>query len=175
MRDLAKFLSFFDRDFRSLFGTFVIAAATTIILQCGLFCLIELLFPSAVMEIDAALGLVMVAPLLIAAVFTGYKGKWDIMFSSLAVIGTYICVVFYFHWGVLIGCIVLLLSGLVRLDKIGVDPVWIYGTSGTYLLYCIGAYFAAMLTNSFEPAINVYGIIVLSVATVLVWLKSEIE
>jgi len=172
MRDLAKFLSFFDRNLLGILGIFVIAAVTVIAMQCGLFWAGGL-FSSAV-EINSVLVLLSVTPLIVGAGLTNHKGNGNIIVALLAIIGIYICVVWYFHWGVLIGCIALLISSLIRLEKIGGDPVWTNGMACTYLLYSVGAYFA-MLFYGFEPAADLGAIIVLLLVSVFLWFRCTIE
>lgn len=120
------------------------------------------------MMLDTILGMLLIMPALIAFALTKHKGTGNIIVGLLAIMGIYISVVWYFHAGILVGCLVLLYSALWRLYKLGYNLMLILGGACVYLLYCIGAYFA-MTANSLEPAINLYGIITLVVATLCVW------
>lgn len=129
------------------------------------------LFPSIEnlgLTIDAVLFMLLVLPVFIMAALTEFERNGDILVGLTAIMGIYISVVWYFHAGILVGCLVLLYSALWRLYKLGYNLMLILGGACVYLLYCIGAYFA-MTANSLEPAINLYGIITLVVATLCVW------
>lgn len=165
------FSKWLDEEFWNLVVLFLITAAFSIGVQSLLFW-IGGLYPSVEnlgLMIDAILGFALVFPIFFGSAMSNFEGDGNIFVGSLAIIGIYISVVWYFHAGVLIGCIVLLYLALWRLQKIGADQFWTCGSACAYLLYCVGAYFA-MIFNGLEPAINLYGIIALAVATLCLWL-----
>ena len=160
----------FDDEFWELGLLFLVVAAVSIGVQSLIFW-IGGLFPSVEdcgMLIDSILCALLVLPLLIGAGLTEGEGNGNIIVGLLAIMGIYISVVWYFHAGILAGCLVLLFSALWRLHKLGADPLWTCGGACAYLLYCIGAYYA-MIFNGLEPVISVYGIVILSIATLCVW------
>lgn len=165
------FSKWFDEKFWGLVVLFLITAVFSIGMHSllfwigGLFSSVENLG----LTIDAIYGFVLVFPILFGSTISNSEGDRNIFVGSLAIMGIYISVVWYFHAGVLIGCIVLLYLALWRLQKIGADSFWTCGGSCAYLLYCVGAYFA-MLFNGLEPAINIYGIVTLIIATLCLWL-----
>ena len=150
---------------------FLVIAAVIIGVESLLFW-IGGLFPSVQdlgLMLDAILGFVLVFPIFFGSAMSNYEGEGDgnLFVGSLAIMGIYISVVWYFHAGILVGCIVLLCSALWRLYKMGVDTFWVFGGACAYLLYCIGAYFA-MIFNGLEPAINLYGIVTLIIMTICI-------
>lgn len=171
MGKIKNFLSlWFSSEILVIFIALIVLTAILIGLQSlliwigGLFTSIENLG----ITIDAILGFVLLFPLFLGAVFTNHEGNGNILVGLLAIMGIYISVVWYFHAGILVGCIVLLCQSLRRLDKIGADPIWIHCGMSAHLLYCIGAYFA-MIFNGLEPASSVYGIVILSIVTLCIW------
>ena len=166
------FSLWFEEEFRGLVVLFLIVAALSVGVQ-SLLMWIGGLFPSVQdlgLMLDAILGFVLVFPIFFGSAMSNSEGEGEgnLFVGSLAIMGIYISVVWYFHAGIFVGCIVLLCSALWRLHKIGADPFWVLGGACAYLLYCIGAYFA-MLFNGLEPAINLYGIITLIVVAVCIW------
>ena len=128
------------------------------------------LFPSIEnlgLTIDAVLFMLLVLPVFIMAALTEFERNGDILVGLTAIMGIYISVVWYFHAGILVGCIVLLYSAIWRLHKVGADTLWLGCGAYSYVCYSIGAYFA-MLFNGIEPAINIYGIVTLSVAAICI-------
>ncbi len=126
------------------------------------------LFPSVEnlgLTIDAILFMLLVLPAFIGAGLTNHRGNGNILVGLTAIMGIYISVVWYFHAGILVGCIVLLYLAIWRLNKVGADTLWLGCGAYSYLCYSIGAYFA-MVFNGLEPAINIYGIIMLSIAAI---------
>lgn len=172
MEKIKDFFSlWFKEEFRGLVVLFLIVAAFSIGVQSLLFWICGLLSSAenCSMMTDTIFGMLLVLPPFIAAGSTKHKGNINIIVGLSAIMGTYISVVWYFHAGILVGCIVLLCSALWRLYKIGADPFWVLGGACAYLFYCIGAYFA-MLFNGLEPAINIYGIVTLIITTICIWL-----
>ena len=161
----------FDDEFWELGLLFLVVAAVSIGVQSLIFW-IGGLFPSVEdcgMLIDSILCALLVLPLLIGAGLTEGEGNGNIIVGLLAIMGIYVSVVWYFHAGILVGCLVLLCMALWKFHKLGANPLWTCGGACAYLLYCIGAYFA-MIFNGLEPAINLYGIISLIVAAIGIWL-----
>ena len=159
----------FDEEIALCILLFLVVAAVITGVQSLLFW-IGGLFPSVEnlgLTIDVVLGVLLILPPFIAAGLTDHKGNGNIIVGLLAIMGIYVSVVWYFHAGILVGCLVLLFSAMWRLHKIGVDTFWLAIGTYAYLFYCIGAYFA-MIFNSLEPAINLYGIIPLIVAAVCI-------
>lgn len=159
-----------DEVFGQLVILICIMAAISIGVQSLLIWIAELfssVYDCGVM-VDAILGMWLMLPALGAVWLQNRKGAGNILVGLLAITGIYVSVVWYFYAGILVGCIVLLYSALWRMAKIGADSLWIYGGACIYLLYCIGACFA-MIINGIEPAINLYGFIVLAVATLCIW------
>lgn len=177
---MEKIKNFFNLWFGINFWGFVIlllAVAVPSFLVQSLLIGVGRLFSSdanTAVVIDALLGFILIAPVYFCAGHSEHKGDGNILVGLLAIMGIYISVVWYFHGGILFGCIVLLYSCLARLRKIRLDSLRIYGGTCVYLLYCIGAYFA-MIFNDLEPAINIYGIVTLIVATIGVWLIPATE
>ena len=119
------------------------------------------------MMTDTILGMLLVLPPFIAAGLTEHKGNGNILVGMLAIMGLYVSVVWYFHAGILVGCLVLLFSAMWRLHKLGVDTFWLAIGVYSYVCYCIGAY-CAMIFNGLEPAINLYGIVTLIIAAICI-------
>ena len=86
----------------------------------------------------------------------------------------YIYVVFWGHFLVLVIGL-LLLSSLLDLHEYEYHRqcVEVYETECICLLYSIGAY-VALLLNGIEPAANIYGIIVLSLVTLIMWFAPKL-
>ena len=155
---------------------FLVIAAVIIGVESLLFW-IGGLFPSVEnlgLTIDTILFMLLVLPAFIGAGLTNHKGNGNILVGLTAIMGIYISVVWYFHAGILVGCLVLLFSAMWRLHKIGVDTFWLAIGAFAYLFYCIGAYFA-MIFNGLEPAIDLYGIIPLIVAAIGILLIPAFE
>ena len=130
------------------------------------------LFPSVEclgIAIDAVLGFILIAPLFLGSSLTEHEGNGNMFVASLAIMGIYVSVVWYFNWFCFIACIVILWFNLRWLEKLGGDVLWIYCGACFYILYCIGAYFA-LLINNFAPAADIYGIAVLSAAAIVGWM-----
>ena len=165
------FSSWFKEEFWGLVVLFLIVAAFSIGVQSLLFWIggLFLSVENLGLTIDAVLFMLLVLPAFIGAGLTNHRGNGNILVGLTAIMGIYISVVWYFHAGILVGCIVLLCSALWRLYKIGADHFWGLGGACAYLFYCIGAYFA-MLFNGLEPAINIYGIVTLIITTICIWL-----
>ena len=139
----------------------------------GLLIWIGGLFPSAKglgLALDLLLGLVLVLPLFLGAGLDKHKGNESIIIALLAIIGIYVCIIFWFNWLLLIGCIIVLYFNLRRLDKIGGNTLWIYSGGCAYLLYCIGTYFA-LIFNGIQPAADIYAIAILSIITFYIGVK----
>ena len=165
------FSKWLDEEFWNLAVLFLIVAALSVGVQ-SLLIWIGGLFPSVQnlgLMLDAILGFVLVFPIFFGSAMSNSEGEGDgnLFVGSLAIMGIYISVVWYFHAGILVGCIVLLCSALWRLYKMGVDTFWVFGGACAYLLYCIGAY-CAMIFNGLEPAINIYGIVTLIIAAICI-------
>ena len=128
------------------------------------------LFPSVEnlgLTIDAILFMLLVLPAFIGAGLTNHRGNGNILVGLTAIMGIYISVVWYFHAGILVGCLVLLFSAMWRLHKLGVDTFWLAIGVYSYVCYGIGAY-CAMIFNGLEPAINIYGIVTLIIAAICI-------
>lgn len=163
------FSKWFDEEVGLCILLFLVIAAVIIGVESLLFW-IGGLFPSVEnlgLTIDAILFMLLVLPAFIGAGLTNHRGNGNILVGLTTIMGIYISVVWYFHAGVLTGCIVLLYLALWRLQKIGADPFWTCGSACAYLLYCVGAYFA-MIFNGLEPAINIYGIVTLIIAAICI-------
>lgn len=155
---------------------FVVMAAMSIGLQ-SLLIWIGGLFPLAGLGlgIDAVIGMLLVVPIIIGIVLgSSFPGDGNLLLALLAVMGIYISIVFWFNWFVFIGCIALLWVNLLLLDRAGCDSFWLYCGACVYLLYCLGAYFA-MHFNGIEVATDIWGIAVLSAATLCAWFKLSLE
>ena len=172
MGKIKNFLSsWLNEELWELLILLLVAAVVSIGVQSLLFWIggLFLSIKDCGMLIDTILGILLISPLFLGAGLTEGEGNGSIFVGSLAIMGIYISVVWYFHAGILAGCLVLLYMALWRLYKIiGADPLWTCGGTCAYLLYCIGAYFA-MIFNGLEPVINIYGIVTLIVATIGVW------
>ena len=148
---------------------FLVIAAVIIGVESLLFW-IGGLFPSVEnlgLTIDSILFMLLVLPAFIGAGLTNHRGNGNILVGLTAIMGIYISVVWYFHAGILVGCLVLLFSAMWRLHKLGVDTFWLAIGVYSYVCYGIGAY-CAMIFNGLEPAINIYGIVTLSVAAICI-------
>lgn len=148
---------------------FLVIAAVIIGVESLLFW-IGGLFPSVEnlgLTIDAILFMLLVLPAFIGAGLTNHKGNGNILVGLTAIMGIYISVVWYFHAGILVGCIVLLYLAIWRLHKIGADTLWLGCGAYSYVCYGIGAY-CAMIFNGLEPAINIYGIVALIIAAICI-------
>ena len=170
MGKIRNFLSSFGKDFWGFVILLLAAAIASFLVQILLIGAGRLFFSDendAVM-IDAIIGMLLVLPPLITVCMTNYKGDGNIIVGLLAIMGIYVSVVWYFHAGILVGCIVLLYSAIWRLHKAGADTLWLGCGAYSYVCYSIGAYFA-MIFNGLEPAINIYGIITLIVATMCIF------
>ena len=177
MKKIKNFCSsWFGEVFWELFIVVLVASAVSVGVQ-SLLIWIGGLYPSVQnlgLMLDAILGFVLVLPIFFGSAMSNSEGDGNVFVGSLAIMGIYISVVWYFHAGILVGCLVLLCSALWRLYKIGADTFWVFGGACAYLLYCIGAYFA-MIFNGFEPAINLYGIVTLIIAAICILLISVTE
>ena len=167
----------FDGEFWAMILFLVMMAAVSIGIQ-SLLVWVGGLFPSVEdcgRTIDAVLCALLILPIFIGVgLGSNFNGSWNILLALLAIIGIYICVVFWFNWFLFGGCLILLLFNLIRLDRIGCESLWIYGGVCAYLTYCIGAYFAVVF-NGIEPAVGICGITILSLVTLGVWLKPALE
>lgn len=165
------FGKWFDEEFWGFVVLLLIIAAVSIGFQ-SLLMWIGGFFPSVEdcgKLIDSILCMLLLLPAFICfGLGSDFKGSGNCLVGLLAIMGIYVSVVWYFHAGILVGCIVLLYSALWRLYKISADPLWTHCGASAYLLYCIGAYFA-LLFNDIEPAINIYGIVTLIIATICLW------
>jgi hypothetical protein len=163
------FSKWFDEEVGLCILLFLVIAAVIIGVESLLFW-IGGLFPSVEnlgLTIDAILFMLLVLPAFIGAGLTNHRGNGNILVGLTAIMGIYISVVWYFHAGILVGCLVLLYMALWRLHKLEANLMWTCGGAYAYLLYCIGAYFA-MIFNGLEPAINIYGIITLIIAAICI-------
>lgn len=94
-----------------------------------------------------------------------------------SLIAAYICTVFYFQW-LLFGLSLVLIVAcglkLIRDMNIVGNPEIVSFAIGIPLAYCVGAYFA-LLTVGREPAMDAYGITILSIACFAVWMYPALE
>ena len=149
---------------------FLVIAAVIIGVESLLFWIGGLFFPSVEnlgLTIDAILFMLLVLPAFIGAGLTNHRGNGNILVGLTAIMGIYISVVWYFHAGILVGCLVLLFSAMWRLHKLGVDTFGLAIGVYSYVCYGIGAY-CAMIFNGLEPAINIYGIVTLIIAAICI-------
>jgi len=168
MKKIKNFLGKrFDGDILVFITIFLVIAAVSIGGQ-SLLLWIGGLFPSVAamgLVIDSVLGLVLVLPAAVIAKSGGAK------VMALALIGIYVCVVWYFDWFLLIARSVVLLLGLRKLAEYADTLPLFYNIACLYLLccllYCIGAYFA-MICNGLEPEADIIGIAVILVLVVCV-------
>lgn len=171
MGKIKFFLSkWFGTDFRDFLLLLLAATVFSILLQ-GLFFVIGGLFPSIEnfgMMIDAIIFMLLVLFQFVGGGLDNRKRNGNIIIGLLAIMGIYISVVWYFHAGILVGCLVLIYIDLWRLYKQGAEPVRLFFGACFCLPYCIGAYFA-MIFNGLEPAINLSGIVTVAIATICVW------
>ena len=172
MKKIKNFCSsWFGEEFWELFIVVLVASAVSVGVQ-SLLMWIGGLCPSVQnlgLTIDAILFMLLVLPAFIGAGLTNHRGNGNILVGLTAIMGIYISVVWYFHAGILVGCLVLLFSAMWRLHKLGVDTFWLAIGVYSYVCYGIGAYFA-MIFNGFEPAINLYGIVILIIAAICILL-----
>lgn len=170
MGKIKDFLSLlFDGEFCLGIPFLLIISALSIGFQ-SLLVQIGGLFPSVEnlgLTIDAILFMLLVLPAVIGAGLTNHRGNGNILVGLTAIMGIYISVVWYFHAGILVGCLVLLFSAMWRLHKLGVDTFWLAIGVYSYVCYGIGAY-CAMIFNGLEPAINIYGIVTLIIAAICI-------
>ncbi|MBR1606046.1 MAG: hypothetical protein IJ660_08105 [Alphaproteobacteria bacterium] len=163
------FSKWFDEEVVLCILLFLVIAAVITGVQSLIFW-VSGLFSSAEdcgMTIDTILGMLLVLPPFIAAGFTEHKGNGNILVGLTAIMGIYISVVWYFHAGILVGCIVLLYLAIWRLHKSGADTLWLGCGAYSYVCYGIGAY-CAMIFNGLEPAINISGIVTLIIAAICI-------
>lgn len=71
-------------------------------------------------------------------------------------------------------CFVVMLWGWIMLKKLYADTDILSYTVGISLFYCIGTY-VAMLLNGIAPLVDVYGIVLLALAALIVWFKPVFE
>ena len=139
----------------------IVAVAISVVLQ-SLLIWIGGLFPSVDknlgVEFDGIVGMLLVFPIIFVAIFKNFDGNVSLLLSGLAIIGIYDTTVWFFNWIMLITFVAVLLFSLNNLDQTGCNKFVVHGIMCSYLIYCIGAYYA-MIINGIEPVIDIYGII----------------
>lgn len=102
------------------------------------------------------------------------KGKPYVAAMWFAVVGVYTCVLIAVNCWILTLCLALVLFTVFRLEKLGADTTISDFTIGVSLFICLG-FDIAMFLADIRPISDIYGIIVLSVTTLIVWYKSAFE